>query len=760
MKKHVTAIVTGIIQGVGFRPFCARLAKDIDLCGSVQNTPSGVRIELYGPQEKVKSFLQRLPADCPTLAHIQSISVIADEDTGIETPFSFNILESESSYENTVMIPPDIATCNECLAEMKDPKNRRYRYPFINCTNCGPRFTIINGLPYDRPMTTMSSFPLCESCKREYQDPHDRRFHAQPVACAKCGPHLSLLDGDGNLLSQNERALDDCVSLLSMGGIAAIKGLGGFHLACLPSDAPIAELRKRKNRAHKPFALMVRNEEEAEKIVLLSQSSRLVLNSPRRPIVICPKKNNSNISINIAPFQDSIGIMLPYTPLHHLILENMPILVMTSANISEAPIISSNIEAIRSLGGIADRFLVHDREIYMKIDDSVLTMAGKRAILLRRGRGFVPHPIIIHREMPQILAAGAEMKSTFSLTRGKTIFVSQYLGDLKQLETAVFYEKALRHFLDLFGLKPRLLAADMHPSYPCADIAQKIIGKAEEILYVQHHHAHLAACLAEHGYQGPAIGIILDGTGLGTDRTTWGGEFLTGDFASFKRAGRFRSASLPGGDRSVLEPWRYGLSLLRETFGADRASDEALKIWPEMGQKIGSVLSTLDNAPVTTSCGRLFDAVSALLGVRTSVSYDGQAAMELESLARGSGDKVPFDISEENGIFVMDWRPAIKWIIENGLRMTKGKASSAFHLGLAEAVSNIAFEISRKTGIKKTALSGGVWQNRRFSTIAGIMLKRRGLEPLFHSSLSPNDECVSVGQAAIAAEHWRAKSSL
>lgn len=759
MKRHVTAIVTGIVQGIGFRPFCARLAKEVGIYGSVRNTQTGVRIELYGVRGKIESFLEHLRTDCPTLGHIQSINVLADAAPGADSPLSFDILESEASDENTVLIPPDIATCDECLREMKDPQDRRYGYPFINCTNCGPRFTIISGLPYDRPMTTMSSFPLCESCEKEYRDPRDRRFHAQPVACEECGPHLSFLDRNGELISRGNDALEDCVSFLSEGGIAAIKGLGGFHLACLASDFPITELRKRKKRPHKPFALMVRDEKTAEEIVALSSSSRLLLKSPRRPIIICPKRNNPDISELVAPFHDSIGIMLPYTPLHHLMLAKIAVLVMTSANISEAPIISANAEAIGSLREITDRFLVHDREIVMKIDDSVLTMAGKRSILIRRGRGYVPHPIIVDNDMPQILAAGAEMKSTFSLTREKIIFVSQYLGDLKQLGTAVFYEKALKHFLLLFGLRPRLLAADLHPSYPCADIAKKVIGEPEEVLLVQHHHAHLAACLVENGYRDPVIGIILDGTGLGTDRTSWGGEFLTGDLTSFERAGRFRRAALPGGDKSVLEPWRFGLSLLKDAFGSERAAKEAFEIWPEMASKIGPVLSTLDRAPVTTSCGRLFDAVASLLRVRTTVSYDGQAAMELESAAQGAGTRTPFEIAEEDGVMVLDWRPAIRWIVEEGLLMDKGRAAAAFHFGLAETVSNIALDISGKTGLKTIALSGGVWQNRRFSALVAAMLKKRGLVPLFHRALSPNDECISVGQAAIAAEHWRKKLS-
>lgn len=754
MDRHVIAVVSGIIQGVGFRPFCSKLAHETGLGGSVRNTSGGVRIELFGPLGSIDSFLERLRIDCPTLGYIQSIEVLLNEPAGAEPAVQFSILKSDDSDENLVLIPPDIATCDDCLREMRDPENRRYRYPFINCTNCGPRFTIITGLPYDRPMTTMSPFPLCDPCVREYKDPKNRRFHAQPVACASCGPDLTLLDKDGSVIAKNEEAILQCISFLANGGIAAIKGLGGFHIACLPNDNPVAELRKRKKRPHKPLALMVQNMEIAERIVRMSPSSRHLLNSPRRPIVVCPGRENSEISGLVAPFQNTIGVMLPYTPLHYLILEKIPALVMTSANLSDAPITSGNNEVIRLIKPVVDRFLVHNRDIRMKIDDSVIASAGKRSILLRRGRGFVPHPVLTNREMPQILASGAEMKSTFSLTRGKTIFVSQYLGDLKQLETALFYEEALHHFIKLFGLRPRFIAADMHPSYTSADIAKRVIGNPVDTLLVQHHHAHLGACLAENRSDGPAIGVILDGTGLGNDRTSWGGEFLVGDLISFKRAGSFRKAPLPGGDRSVLEPWRFGLSLLEDTLGPDDAICVAMEIWPEMASSFNPVLSTLGRAPITTSCGRLFDAISALLGVRSVVTYDGQAAIELESAAMGANMVAPFDISNENGFFVLDWRPAVRWAVGKGRSMSKKKASAAFHLGLAAAISDITLKISEKTNVRKVALSGGVWQNRRLLSLAVAMLRGRGLEILIHRSLSPNDECISVGQAAIAAKHW------
>ena len=759
MERHVRLQVSGVVQGVGFRPFCSRLSAEIGLRGSVRNTSAGVAIELFGDPEGIDSFIVRLQTDCPTLGHIQSIAMVLDERITEADVSSFEILESGSPGEGNALFPPDIATCPDCLRELRDPRNRRFRYPFTNCTNCGPRFTIIEGLPYDRPLTSMAGFAFCERCRSEYNDPGDRRYHAQPVACEVCGPRLSLLSGGGSPLAEGDEALRECTRALAAGEIVALKGLGGFHIACLPEDAPVLRLRERKKRPAKPFALMIRDDLVAEGLVTLSPYSRQLLNSPRRPIVICPRKHLSGISPFIAPSQDSLGIMLPYTPLHHLIMEELPVLVMTSANLSDEPLVSENGEALAKLKGVADLFLVHDRPITMKIDDSVVATAGKRSILLRRGRGYVPHPVMTKREMPQILAAGAEMRSTFSLARGRTIYPSQYIGDLKQLDSAIYYEKALRHFLKLFDLRPTLLAADLHPSFACTGIAKKVIGVPEDTLLVQHHHAHMAACLVENGFEGMALGIILDGTGLGSDRHTWGGEFLLGDARTFTRLGHFQEAPLPGGDRAVLEPWRFALALMERTLGQDAARSMAEKLWPERKHIFEKILSTLDAAPLTSSSGRLFDAVSAILGVRAEVSYEGQAAMELESAAKDYAEPAPFEIREEDGVLILDWKPLVEWLVAEGLHLGPGKASSAFHFGLAEALSDVALELSRRTGVRETVLSGGVWQNKRLLSLALPLLERKGLRPLIHRVLSPNDECVSVGQAAVASLHWGIKQA-
>ena len=757
MERHVRLQVSGVVQGVGFRPFCSRLSAEIGLRGSVRNTSAGVAIELFGDPEGIDSFIVRLQTDCPTLGHIQSIAMVLDERITEADVSSFEILESGSPGEGNALFPPDIATCPDCLRELRDPRNRRFRYPFTNCTNCGPRFTIIEGLPYDRPLTSMAGFAFCERCRSEYNDPGDRRYHAQPVACEVCGPRLSLLSGGGSPLAEGDEALRECTRALAAGEIVALKGLGGFHIACLPEDAPVLRLRERKKRPAKPFALMIRDDLVAEGLVTLSPYSRQLLNSPRRPIVICPRKHLSGISPFVAPSQDSLGIMLPYTPLHHLIMEELPVLVMTSANLSDEPLVSENGEALAKLKGVADLFLVHDRPITMKIDDSVVAPAGKRSILIRRGRGYVPHPVMTKWDMPQILAAGSEMRSTFSLTQGRSIYSSQFIGDLKQLDTAIYYEKALRHFLRLFDLKPTFLAADLHPSFACTGIAKQVIGVPEDILLVQHHHAHMAACLAENGFEGTALGIILDGTGLGSDKHTWGGEFFLGDVRSFTRLGHFQEAPLPGGDRAVLEPWRFALSLMERVLGRSAARSIAEKLWPEREQSFEKILTTLDAAPITSSSGRLFDAVSAILGIRTEVSYEGQAAMELESAAKGYAEPAPFEIREEGGVLILDWKPLVEWLVGEGLHLGPGKASSAFHFGLAEALSDIALELSRRTGVRETVLSGGVWQNKRLLSLALPLLERKGLKPLIHRVLSPNDECVSVGQAAVASLYWGVK---
>ncbi|EFC92304.1 (NiFe) hydrogenase maturation protein HypF [Dethiosulfovibrio peptidovorans DSM 11002] len=746
-------LVTGVVQGVGFRPFCAKLASSLGLGGSVINSSDGVVIVLRGTERSIDNYIKNLKDTKPDPADIHSITIISERKTDGDLPGAFVIGKSRRTERQRVLIPPDIGTCDRCLAEMRDPSDRRYRYPFINCTDCGPRFSIVSGLPYDRPKTTMSIFPMCDRCNGEYTDQENRRYHAQPNACADCGPSVWFQTELGEPYLR-EDGIGRCREYLKAGKVVAIKGLGGFHLACDPfEDTPVSTLRHRKGRPDKPLAIMAESLESAREIALISEEEARLLKSSRRPIVLCEKKTGS-VAESVAPGQNSVGIMLPYTPLHHLILEGMRALVMTSANPTDSPLISDNEEALSRLAHVADGFLMHNRDICMKVDDSLVALSGDRTVMLRRGRGYVPNPIDLSISMPHILAAGAEMKSTFSLTQEGLIFPSQYLGDAKQMDTLGYYRQTLDHFTELYNIRPKALAYDAHPLYLSTQTALKALGEVERSMAVQHHHAHLAACLAEYDINEPTIGVIMDGTGYGSDGTIWGGEFLLGDWSGYRRLGHFKTAGLPGGDRSVLEPWRYSLSLLTEALGEEEAIKEASRIWQERSEKAKIIVKTMNSSPLTSSCGRLFDGVSAILGGRDRVSYDGQAAMELE--ARSSyTDEIPVDMgiwNDEDGI-ILDWRPFIRWLVEE--KPTLDQGGSAFHASLAKSISEICTNIAKDTGVKKVALSGGVWQNRMLLRQTVVRLEGRGFSVLTHRRLSPNDESVSVGQAAIAGWRWR-----
>lgn len=758
MLNIATFLVTGIVQGVGFRPFCARLAEEMGLGGSVKNTSDGVVIKLKGSIEQIQKYISRLQEEKPDASHISSIEYISQETSTAETTGSFIIEKSLRLEHQRVLIPPDIATCDDCLREMRDPENRRYRYPFINCTNCGPRYTIIQDLPYDRPLTTMSHFTMCDTCTGEYTTSSNRRYHAQPNACFDCGPSLWLTDHINTTLAQGEEALLKCCSFLKEGKTAAIKGLGGFHLACDPfNDEAVRRMRERKNRKDKPFALMVANVRVAKQLVHLTNTAEKILTSSKRPIVLCPIRKNTRLSPLVAPQQNTLGIMLPYTPLHHLLFEKFDALIMTSANMSDAPIISKNDDALSSLSGLADIFLMHNRDIHMAIDDSVIASQGRDYILIRRARGFVPIPLTALNKGPVILAAGAEMKSTFTLTQDRTIFPGQYLGDLKQIGTVEYYKRALRHFLKLYNLHPQYLVYDLHPQYLSGYLAKDIVKETfKETLGVQHHYAHMAACLLENRFEEPAIGAIFDGTGYGEDGTIWGGEFLIGDLMHYQRKGSLLPCNLPGGEKAVLEPWRYGLALLAHTIGKEEALSLSSSIWPEMKNRLQSQLIIMDESPVTTSCGRFFDGISALLGFCTEITYDGQAAMELESQSYGSGS-APFKIFEKEGFLYLDWRPMVKWMMSNRSLHSKKVLAAAFHGGIAYWTAEMCQLLSQKTGIKHVALSGGVWQNKRLLALTVSYLKQRGLKPLTHHLLSPNDENISVGQAALGLARWGEK---
>ncbi|GHS95217.1 carbamoyltransferase HypF [Synergistales bacterium] len=761
--QRATILITGIVQGVGFRPFCARAARGLGLFGSARNTRLGVEVIVEGDEKSIDEYL-RVVRDSPPPASV--ITNITQTRVTLSRPTftDFSIIKSEASRGGAtcVLIPSDLAVCDDCVSEMRDPNNRRFRYPFINCTNCGPRYTIIQGLPYDRPLTTMSDFPMCPECEREYKTPSDRRFHAQPNACPVCGPKLWLASSNGDMTREGEDAVQGAIEALEAGKIVAVKGLGGYHIACLVQDAPIGELRERKRRASKPFAIMARDVDSAMNISEISPEAERLLKSIQRPIVLCPLKKGARVPSLLAPGQLRIGIMLPYTPLHHLLLENFDSLVMTSANVSDSPIVSTEKEAFSALSGIADFFLCHNRRIHSAIDDSVLippTDAHKQ-IFLRRARGFVPNPTNFPSAAPDILAAGAQMKSTYALSRNGVLFPGQYLGDLGELLTASYYKSSLAHFLELYKINPKIMAFDKHPGYTARTLAAEFLSPDVIPCPVQHHHAHMAAVLFENDKSTPAIGVIFDGTGYGDDGTIWGGEFLCGDAKSYKRVGSLLPFRLLGGENAIREPWRIALSMLSETFG-EEAKDIAPRVFPAYSAKIESVLSGAAVAPVTTSCGRLFDGFAALTGLCETASYDAQAAMTLENAALCAAQAptlsaLPFSIEDKNDFLTLDWRGAVKTAVSLLFSHESVTIMAyAFHTGLAHAIFEACDILREKTGCASVALSGGVWQNACLLALAARELESGGFNVLTHVNLSPSDECVSVGQAVVAAHAKR-----
>lgn len=764
-------LVKGVVQGVGFRPFCAKTALRLSLNGSVKNTSAGVEIILEGAESAIDEFISELWENPPSAAVVSEVKVCWEKDSSPN--FScFTIEESRRDEKQQVFIPADIALCDECLAEMRDKNNRRYRYPFINCTLCGPRYSIINGLPYDRPKTTMRKFPMCPSCEKEYHDPSDRRFHAQPNACPVCGPNLWVHPVD-----ENADPISAIVSRLNRGDIVAVKGIGGFHIACLADDSVIRELRRRKARPHKPFALMMRDAETARKYLDISHNEEKLLMSPQSPIVLLSIKTinvDNNCDINkifsaAVPQQKSIGVMLPYTPIHHLIMENFEMLVMTSANISESPIIYDNDDS--GLLGVADAVLMHDRDIDISIDDSVIVLpfatgtGGERdkKLFLRRARGFVPNPISFSGASVPILGAGADIKSAFAISQDSSIFPSQYLGDLRSLRTAEYYRRALRHFSKLYSITPEVLVHDAHPDYFSTKLGKEFADEfgIKKVIPVQHHAAHFAAALLDSGLSGPAIGVIFDGIGYGDDGNVWGGEFLFSDgTAKIERIGTLFPCLMPGGDKASEQPWRYALSMLYSAVGADAAKDFAASNWARVPRdKVDSVLKSISVSqnkkkfggtfPLSSSCGRLFDGISALLSICIESSFEGHAAMALEGAASDSGP-LTFEIFDGE-LPMLDWRHAVREIVrkrQNGEDVRK--IAGAFHSGFARAIIEMCRLLSSEKGILRVALSGGVWQNQMLLNKTFYLLNTNGFETFLHGRLSPNDENIAVGQIAIA----------
>jgi len=783
--------VRGAVQGVGFRPFVFRLATALQLRGWVQNSSQGVLIEVEGEREQVEAFLDRLEREKPPRSSIQSVDV---SFLGVRGYATFEILRSEDRGDKTVAVLPDSATCADCLAEILDPGNRRFRYPFTNCTNCGPRFTIIQSLPYDRPNTTMRHFLMCPACRAEYEDPLDRRFHAQPNACPSCGPELALyapadLRGQAltaKLLARGDNALRQAAEALRAGNVVAVKGLGGFHLMVdARNGEAVSRLRERKPRKDKPFAIMVRDLGQARDLCEVPPEAERLLTSPEAPIVLIRRRPGAPVAGNVAPCNPNLGIMLPYTPLHHLLLREVDFpVVATSGNLTDEPICTDEQEAFQRLGHVADLFLVHNRPIARHVDDSVAWILLGEHQLLRRARGYAPLPVIVPWELPTLLAVGAHLKNTVALSIGHQIFISQHIGDLETPEALRAFERVISDLLRLYEARPVAIVHDMHPDYPSTRWAMMqantsaLLCPRAPLISVQHHHAHLAACLADHGVDGPALGVTWDGTGYGTDGTIWGGEFLLGDAAVFVRVAHLRPFRLAGGEAAIREPRRIGLTLLWELYGEEVLDREDLApvraFRPGERRVLVQMLRRGVNSPVTTSAGRLFDGIASLLDLHQRVTFEAQAAMALEFIADLEEDGAyplplrsppppdarsfppsPF-VKEGRGeggsMAVLDWGPLVEAVLEDLRRgVAPGIISARFHNALVEAILSVA----RLVGEGRVALTGGCFQNRLLAERVARRLSAEGFEVLLHRQVPPNDGGISLGQIMVAAARLR-----
>ncbi|MGH2732434.1 MAG: carbamoyltransferase HypF [Actinomycetota bacterium] len=762
--------VTGIVQGVGFRPFVFRLATRHGLAGSVRNDASGVTIEVEGTEPALAAFLRELVEHAPPLARIETVSHDVVEPLGEE---GFSIVRSVGGAR-AALISPDVGTCRDCLDEISDPGARRYRYPFTNCTNCGPRFTITLDIPYDRANTTMAGFEMCPACRAEYEDPSDRRFHAQPIACPACGPQLRLLSPATLPPAQAtgpSEAIDRCAALLAEGRIVAIKGLGGYHLACdAANQEAVAGLRRRKVREDKPFALMASDPEVIRGICEISAHEESLLLSHRRPVVLLRRRLDPVLSVapSVAPGNRFLGIMLPYTPLHHLLLASFDgTLVMTSGNLSDEPIAYLDGDAAERLSSITEDFLVHDRPIHVRCDDSVTRSFRGREYLLRRSRGYAPEPLLLSVGFPRpVLAVGAELKHTFCLGKDRRALLSHHIGDLENWETMRSFLEGVEHFSRTFQVQPEVIAHDLHPEYLATKWAiEQAGGEAEplpgldlegaDLIGVQHHHAHVASCLADNQVGGPVIGLALDGTGWGTDATIWGCEVLVADLSSFQRVGHLRSVPLASGTAAIKEPWRMAAVYLAEAYGPDAWSlpipfvQETARRWAPILDMARKGLNSLP----TTSAGRLFDAAAALAGLRSRVNYEGQAAVELEQAADPADTaSFPCGVARVGETFVIDGVELIRWIAED---LKRGEAlpriAAAFHNGFAKALVQTCMLVREVTGLGEVALSGGTFQNLLLAERVTAGLEAAGFTVHRHRKVPPNDGGISLGQAAIAA---------
>ena len=757
MDARVQILVRGIVQGVGFRPFIFSLAQRQSLKGQVCNNTSGVLIDIEGEANAIERFIAGIKASPPPLSLIDSIEHLGELRRANYT--DFRIVESDSAGENFVPISADVATCADCLKELWDASDRRYCYPFINCTNCGPRFTIIDAVPYDRANTTMRDFVMCADCRAEYENPADRRFHAEPTACPACGPRLFLIDARGNDIFPEQPDAEEIIrqvrQLLLDGNILAIKGIGGFHLACdATNEEAVERLRQRKYREDKPFALMADSLTVIRRYGFLSSAEESLITSAPRPIVLLDRKPDAAVAGAVAPGARTLGFMLPYSPLHHLLLENLDRpLVMTSGNLSDEPICYQDHEAIHRLGRIADYLLLHDRRIHMRTDDTVTRVVGSVEMVLRRSRGYAPAPIKTAFTCEQeILACGAELKNTFCLTRKNYAFLSHHIGDLENLETLRSFQTGIDHFKRLFHLHPQVIAYDLHPEYLSTKYAQGL-EEIETRIGVQHHHAHIASCMADNQIEGEVIGVAMDGLGFGSDGRFWGGEFFVADFCTAERIAHLDAIPMPGGAQAIREPWRMAAVYLQRTLG-----DDFLKLDLPFVQNLDwrawatlrRMIATRTNSPETTSMGRLFDALSAILGLRSAINYEGQAAIELEAIAdRDCLDGYEFEIVQGGSIIKVEG--IIRQVVEELIGGASPPLVSAkFHTGVANLILSLAQRTRERQRLNRVVLSGGVFQNLFLLQRACQKLRGAGFEVFTHSRVPPNDGGISLGQAAIA----------
>jgi hydrogenase maturation protein HypF len=742
--------VRGTVQGVGFRPFVYGLATGLGLKGFVANTGDGVAIEVEGAE--AGAFAERLSKEAPPLSAIRKVEITPMPPHGYE---DFSILESEGAGGFT-HVSPDVSVCDDCLKELFDPEDRRYRYPFINCTNCGPRYTITMKTPYDRPNTTMAPFKMCPECQREYDDPSNRRFHAQPNACPACGPKVSML---GEEKITGDEAIEKVKGLIREGQVVAIKGLGGFHLACdAENPDAVKRLRDKKRRNRKPFALMAPNIGTVKEFCHVSEEEEKALLSARRPIVLLRKRSGA-LPEDLAPGNSRLGFMLPYTPLHHLMAEGFNALVMTSGNLSEEPIQTEGEEASRKLQGIADAFLDHDRGIFMRADDSVVKVNGP-ARFVRRARGYTPEPVALSYDGPDVLGVGADIKNSFTLMRGAYAIVSQHIGDMENLETLSFFEETLNNLKSVYRAEPVALAHDLHPGYLSTQWAQRQEGIKK--LKVQHHHAHIASVMAEHGLQGKVVGVAMDGTGYGTDGTLWGGEFLIADALGFNRAGHLRAVPLPGGEQAVKEPWRTAISYVREAAGGEAGRYlKDIGFFERYGQeKVNAVFRLAgmgEFSPLSSGAGRLFDAASALLGICDESTFEGEAAMALESAAaEGETGDYPIDINMGKSL-VVDFSFAIIGIIDDiKSGVAREVIAARFQNTVVTAVLRVVQKLAHVNVISDVALSGGVFQNDYLLEKTGSGLRALGYNVYSNVAVPLNDGGISLGQAHILREKLKA----